>query len=302
MHFCIPVCLNSNSVVPQVPGFCLPKFTKWASEMILASPDRDKTSFFKCKFPDDMACPFAHIVLEDSQSYVLSVADKSRIERTTEEDPEKSFSIHWPSYLLALMLGPEHFGLPVGEIFQGDGDHVTTEGLHTYCKKGLNWFSYLLPPPHPNAGLCSKSTCFIVLLLFLLFPELMFVPAFNRGGSDWTRAPATRTESGEILVGHYPIDGTFALIYCRNRDNQRSLRRCMRALFPEIIFFGSIEGLALDCTASRVHHIEIRNVKKGKYDPQSDDGSDDETEQDSEDSEAELAHALDILREAGFDM
>ena len=144
MHFCIPVCLNSNSVVPQVPGFCLPKFTKWASDLILASPDRETTSFFKCKFPEkDMACPFEHIVLEDGHSYVLSVADRSRNERTTEEDPkpEKSFSFHWPSYLLALMLGPEHFGLPVGDIFEGGG-HVTTAGLHTHCKKGSNWFSW----------------------------------------------------------------------------------------------------------------------------------------------------------------
>ena len=90
-----------------------------------------------------MACPFEHIVLEDGHSYVLSVADRSRIERTTEEDPkpEKSFSFHWPSYLLALMLGPEHFGLPVGDIFEGGG-HVTTAGLHTHCKKGSNWFSW----------------------------------------------------------------------------------------------------------------------------------------------------------------
>ena len=152
MHFCIPVCLNSNSVVPQVPGFCLPKFTKWASDLILASPDRETTSFFKCKFPEkDMACPFEHIVLEDNHSYVLSVADRSRIERTTEEDPkpEKSFSFHWPSYLLALMLGPEHFGLPAGDIFKGDGQngHHWQLGLHTHCKKGQYQFSHHLPPP-----------------------------------------------------------------------------------------------------------------------------------------------------------
>ncbi len=88
----------------------------------------------------------------DNHSYVLSVADRARIERnkrTTEEDPEKSFSNHWPSYLLALMLGPEHFGLPAGDIFKGDGQngHHWQLGLHTHCKKGQYQFSHHLPPP-----------------------------------------------------------------------------------------------------------------------------------------------------------
>jgi hypothetical protein len=92
MQYCIQ--LSSNSMVPQVPGFCLPRFAKWASDMILASPDVEKTSFFKCKFAEsDMACPYEHLVIDD-HSYVLSVADRARIERTTEADPEKSFSIH----------------------------------------------------------------------------------------------------------------------------------------------------------------------------------------------------------------
>jgi hypothetical protein len=56
---------NSKSIVPQVPGFCLPRFTKLASDLILANPARESTSFFKCKFAEsDMACPYDHILLD----------------------------------------------------------------------------------------------------------------------------------------------------------------------------------------------------------------------------------------------
>ena len=75
---------NSKSIVSQVPGFCLPRFTKLASDLILANPARESNSFFKCNFAEsDMACPYDHILL-DGHSNVLSVANRARIERTTE--------------------------------------------------------------------------------------------------------------------------------------------------------------------------------------------------------------------------
>ena len=104
--------------------------------------------------------------------------------------------------MLALMLGPEHFGLPIGDIFKV-GPQLEN-GLHTQCRKGTNWFTYLLPPPCSIEGkihsLCGKNTCFIVLLLFLLFPGLRFVPAFNRGGADWTGSQLTCTSVGAMIT------------------------------------------------------------------------------------------------------
>jgi hypothetical protein len=199
--------------------------------------------------------------------------------------------------MLALMLGPEHFGLPVGDIFKVGSQWEN--GLHTQCRKGTNWFTYLLPPPCSIEGkihgLCGKNTCFIVLLLFLMFPDLKFVPAFNEGASDWTDDNLTVTECGEILIGHDPLTGEFANIYCRDKENQRELRKKLGELQPGIKFFGPVAGLK-DTTAARTHTVVIRNAKRGIADLQSADASDDSDDSD----EQQFARALAISREAGF--
>jgi hypothetical protein len=43
------------------------------------------------------------------------------------------------------MLGAEHYGLQVGEIFHGDR-RATKDGIHTQSEK-TNWWCYNLPPP-----------------------------------------------------------------------------------------------------------------------------------------------------------
>ena len=213
------------------------------------------------------------------------------IERTTATDPEKSFSVHWPSYKLALMLGPEHFGLPIGEIFNSDG---TTDPLHTICSKGHAWFEFMLPPPFETT-FGRKATCFIVLLLFLLFPKLRFIPAFNKGGADWTRDLSTRTEPGQVLVGHDPLDGRYANIYCRNITIQSNLRKIMLEHYdPAIKFLGHVHGLK-NFSAALTHLVAIRSAKRGADFLQGEDDSEDEVE-------PEIARAFAILLEAGYDL
>jgi hypothetical protein len=62
-----------------------------------------------------------------------------------------------------------------------------------------NWFHYGEPPPAFGGGSKSKSTCFVLLLLFLIAPNLTRIPAFNHAGCNWDGSPNPRW--GDIVVG-----------------------------------------------------------------------------------------------------
>jgi hypothetical protein len=66
----------------------------------------------------------------DTLSYVMTTENRAFIEKTSASDPDKTFSINWIAYTLQLMLGAEHYGLQVGEIFHGD-KRATEGGIHT---------------------------------------------------------------------------------------------------------------------------------------------------------------------------
>jgi hypothetical protein len=71
------------------------------------------------------------------------------------------------------------------KILGGADVMMPAEWLRTHLVISLSsWYKYLLPPPCKSECVWAKSTCFIVLLLFLMFPNLKFIPAFNNGGVD----------------------------------------------------------------------------------------------------------------------
>ncbi len=49
----------------------------------------------------------------------------------------------------------------------------------------LDWETYRLPAPYGD-NMAGERTCLMVLSLFAAFPELTSIPAFDRGGQDWT--------------------------------------------------------------------------------------------------------------------
>ena len=135
-----------------------------------------------------------------------------------------------------------------------------------------------------------------MLLLFLLFPNLQFIPAFNKGGADWTGDSGTRTEPGEVLVGHDPLTGMYANIYCRKKSNQTRMREIIRDKYDRSIkFLGAVDNLK-NVTASLTHLVAMRSAKRGADSLQgADDNSEDEVE-------PEIARAIAILLEAGYDL
>jgi len=108
----------------------------------------------------------------------------------------------------------------------------------------------------------AKSTCFIVLILFKLFPHLRCVPAFNHGAADWTGDPLTVSEFGDIAVGHDPTTGEMVNVYCRGKDNQQVLRARIRVLVPGIQIFGRCEEMR-DRAVALEHWGAMRNDRNG---------------------------------------
>ena len=90
------------------------------------------TSYFKCSLPAQHADPLSDlsVITVDALSYVMTTENRAFIEKTSASDPDKTFSINWIAYTLQLMLGAEHYGLQVGEIFHGD-KRATEGGIHT---------------------------------------------------------------------------------------------------------------------------------------------------------------------------
>ena len=61
----------------------------------------------------------------------------------------------------------------------------------------------------------AMKTCLLPIFLFLLFPHLQRIPAFNRAGIDWTRDPGSKCEMSEVGIS-LEDDGTVCAIYCLN--------------------------------------------------------------------------------------
>ena len=136
----------------MTPGCRLLGFSASINDLLVAGiqgfqrdGDRDEyTSYFKCSLPTPHDDPLS-VITVDTLSYVMTTENRAFIERTSASDPDKTFSINWISYTLQLMLGAEHYGLQVGEIFHGDR-RATKDGIHTQSEK-TNWWCYNLPPP-----------------------------------------------------------------------------------------------------------------------------------------------------------
>ena len=118
------------------------------------------TSSALCPRRTMIRCPSSRSTL----SYVMTTENRAFIERTSASDPDKTFSINWIAYTLQLMLGAEHYGMQVGEIFHGDRI-ATDDGIHTQSEM-TNWWCYNLPPPARKSGMVAMKTCFPPLLFF----------------------------------------------------------------------------------------------------------------------------------------
>lgn len=197
--------------------------------------DRDEyTSYFKCSLPTPHDDPLS-VITVDTLSYVMTTENRAFIERTSAYDQDKTFSINWIAYTLQLMLGAEHYGMQVGEIFHG-GRRATDDGIHTQSEK-TNWWCYNLPPPARKSGMVAMKTCFPPLLLFLMFRHLERLQAFNRGGMDWTKMKESKAEYSEVGIA-VAADGTMFAIYCLKNSRQVDLQIRM-AVDPSVQFFGA---------------------------------------------------------------
>ncbi len=82
-----------------------------------------------------------------------------------------------------MMLGPKAYGFPVGQRLK------YTHGCHgnpqicTQADEQKHWFNFTLPAPEnvKSSHIATKS-CLIMLILFLIAPQLKRIPAFNLGG------------------------------------------------------------------------------------------------------------------------
>ena len=83
------------------------------------------------------------------------------------------------------MLEPKAFGFPVGRRLKSrDRDSQ----IFTIADETAYWFSFSLPAPeNVKAEHDSTTSCLIMMLLFLIAPQLKRIPAFNLGGKGWKR-------------------------------------------------------------------------------------------------------------------
>ena len=139
-----------------------------------------------------------------------------------------------------MMLGPRIHGLPIGERLK------MTQKRHkpfaTSAVEGRDWFDYRLPPPESERrrGCVAMKTCLIVFNLFVLFPHLSKIVAFNKGVDyGWTldqhskdyksSLPAVKPNypGGDLSIG-FTREGEDTLmlidISCKDLTVQRNLR------------------------------------------------------------------------------
>ena len=62
------------------------------------------------------------------------------------------------------------------------------------------------------------------MLLFLIAPDLLRIPAFNLGGTAWYGAPAPRKLDAELRVGFEPVTGLVMCVCCASWKRQMVLR------------------------------------------------------------------------------
>jgi hypothetical protein len=88
----------------------------------------------------------------------------------------------------------------------------------------------------------AMKTCFPPLIIFLLFPHVMSIPAFFHGGMDWTRIKETKAAHSEVGVA-LEADGSMFAIYCLSNERQAVLRSRMQDDDPSVMFFGDCDEL-----------------------------------------------------------
>jgi hypothetical protein len=116
----------------------------------------------------------------------------------------------------------------------------------------------------------AMKTCLAPLFLFLLFPHLQRIPAFNRGGMDWTRKKASKGEASELGVA-LDADGNMVVIYALSKARQEVLRRRMLKTNPGMKFHGVCDDLrGLECAREQSYtsskaSAEFRPAGKKKW-------------------------------------
>ncbi len=109
----------------------------------------------------------------------------------------------------------------------------------------------------------AMTACLLPVFLFLLFPELTCIQAFNRDGMDWTKTRESKCgEISEVGIA-LEADGTVCAIYCLTRDQQEALRARMLAVDPSVQFSGACEDLR-NTNAARAQSNASRQGKDDK--------------------------------------
>ncbi len=81
--------------------------------------------------------------------------------------------------LVQMMLGPKAYGFPVGQRM-GNKSHPQ---ICTQADEQKHWFNFTLPAPENlKSSHVATNSCLIMLILFLIAPQLKHIPAFNLGG------------------------------------------------------------------------------------------------------------------------
>jgi hypothetical protein len=122
------------------------------------------------------------------------------------------------------MVGFSHFGVPFGIRIGALGPGFHSEYMAT-MKNDDVWGTYAMPMPKDRRGyrLISQGTCFIVLLQFLVAPELTRILTFNCGASPWHIHQLKPEFEGFLKVTHSSDDQEVFKIWYRTFESQEEL-------------------------------------------------------------------------------
>jgi hypothetical protein len=110
--------------------------------------------------------------------------------------------------MIQMMLGPKAYGFPIGQRIGARRDYSQ---IVTMAEEQQFWFNFTLPVPKTVKGFDGQKSCLIMLMLFLIAPNLKRIPAFNMGGIGWklTRAKVAgkkeKTKRVPDAGGGYPV-------------------------------------------------------------------------------------------------
>ncbi len=108
----------------------------------------------------------------------------SLVANATNGPEDADFALDGIFYLISLMLGTGHYGVPIGRRIDHEAD-TYRDGIYICTRRNMkNWFCYNLPPPR-QSGCIGQDTCLKCLSPFFADGTVQCIAAFNRDAAPW---------------------------------------------------------------------------------------------------------------------